>query len=74
MERLQYLVKGIMNIVLPIVDIGTDINFTVDMYQNYDNFPLVHRIRKCYDSQEEDIGLIFKLSGKRLWTLGCLLH
>ena len=74
MERLQYLVKGIMNIVLPIADIGTDINFTVDMYQNYDNFSLVHRIRECYNSQEEDIGLIFQLSGKRLRTFGFLLH
>ena len=53
-----------MNVALPIIDIGTDINFTLDMYFNYDNFPLVHRIRTCYDSKEEDIGFIFILSGK----------
>ena len=64
MERFQHLVKIIMNVALPIIDIGTDINFTLDMYFNYDNFPLVHRIRTCYDSKEEDIGFIFILSGE----------
>ena len=64
MERVQYLLKGVFNIVLPIADIGTDIKFTLDMYHNYDNFSLVHRMKDCYNSKEEDIGCVFKLSGK----------
>ena len=64
MEKIQYIVKGFFNTVLPFVDLGTDIKFTYDMYLNNDNFQLVHMLRDCYKSENEQINCVFIISGK----------
>ena len=85
MEKIQYIVKGFFNTVLPFVDLGTDIKFTYDMYLNNDNFQLVHMLRDCYKSENEQINCVFIISGRSIclklrippgWegTLECLLY
>ena len=63
MEHVSCLVKGFFNIVLPVVDLGTDINFTVEMYLKNDNFLSVQLFKDCYDDKYKNIGCLFMLSG-----------
>ena len=64
MEHVLYLVKGFLNILLPVVDLGTDINFTVEMYLKNDNFSSVKLFKDCYDAKyNNSIGCLFMLSG-----------
>ncbi len=63
MEHVSYLVKGFLNIVLPVVDLATDINFTVEMYLKNDNFSSVKLFKDCYGAKYNSIGCLFMLSG-----------
>ena len=73
MKLVQYIVKGFFNIVLPVVDLGTDINFTVDMYLKYVNVESVQLFRHFYDSQlpayiiGDHYWIIFIISGKKFF-------
>ena len=42
MEHVSFLVKGSVNIVLPVVDLRNYINFTIEMYLKDDNFESVN--------------------------------
>ena len=63
MEHVLYLVKGFLNILLPVVDLGTDINFTVEIYLKNDNFSSVKLFKDCYGAKYNSIGCLFMLSG-----------